>query len=163
MKIVFIILLLFGAFLFLTSQSQIAAREFELKTMTFNVRVDTPLDMFNSWSWRKHRVVAAIKDYQPDIIGIQEAKKHQVDYLHAYLAGYDWIGVGREGGTKENIVLSFIAVIKLLCLILALFGSRISRKLPARKVGGISGPGYVLGENFKTEQPAIVYTSITHI
>lgn len=57
--------------------------------MTYNIQVDsvfTPL-----WSARRDNVVENIQDHNPDILGLQEAKKHQQQYLFDELEGYDFV------------------------------------------------------------------------
>ncbi|HPD47499.1 MAG TPA: endonuclease/exonuclease/phosphatase family protein [Anaerohalosphaeraceae bacterium] len=71
----------------------------ELRVMSFNIRVATPLDMFgHSWDQRKDDVIDVIRRYRPDVCGLQEALKHQIDAIMGGLSGYGLIGVGRDDG-----------------------------------------------------------------
>lgn len=69
-----------------------------LNVMTFNIRYDNPNDP-NPWKDRKGEVAQVIAT--ADIIGLQEALKHQIDDLQARLPDHAWFGVGRDDG-KSN-------------------------------------------------------------
>lgn len=69
--------------------------------MTYNIRMDTVNDGINRWNLRKNRVFRLIQQYQPDLIGVQEALSHQLADLHAAFPSFGWYGVGRDDG-KEN-------------------------------------------------------------
>ncbi|MFA8343975.1 MAG: endonuclease/exonuclease/phosphatase family protein [Rhodothermaceae bacterium] len=72
-----------------------------VKIMSFNIRYDNPGDSLNNWNERKFLVADIIKKEQPDIIGIQEALRHQLDDLSKMLPDYFWVGIGRDDG--ENL------------------------------------------------------------
>ncbi|MBE0537416.1 MAG: endonuclease/exonuclease/phosphatase family protein [Phycisphaerae bacterium] len=75
----------------------------EVRVMTFNIRVATPLDrMGKSWNRRKDTVIDVIRQFSPDVLGLQEALKHQVDAIVDGLDGYDVIGVGRSDGQTRG-------------------------------------------------------------
>jgi endonuclease/exonuclease/phosphatase family metal-dependent hydrolase len=42
-----------------------------------------------------------LADRRPDVIGVQEARKEQIDDLVARVEGYAWVGVGRGGIVDE--------------------------------------------------------------
>lgn len=84
-----------------------AAEEIALRVLTFNVRYGTALDGDNSWSKRKDIVVNCIKQYDPDIMGMQECLAMQADYIAANLPGYRWTGVGREQNGKGEMTAVF--------------------------------------------------------
>ena len=69
--------------------------------MTFNIRYGTAEDGTNSWYYRAGAVIDMINDQKPDLIGMQEALKDQIDVLKDYLS-YKCIGVGRENGKSEG-------------------------------------------------------------
>ncbi|NBC26193.1 MAG: endonuclease/exonuclease/phosphatase [Bacteroidetes bacterium] len=74
-----------------------------LTVMSYNIRYDTPDDGINAWPNRKEYVAEMMGDrYGADIIGVQEALKHQIDELQAMLPGYSWVGVGRSDGWREG-------------------------------------------------------------
>lgn len=70
----------------------------DVAVMTYNIRFDNPGDGINAWPNRKNKVFALLKKYDPDIIGIQEALKHQIDEIIQALPEYTYIGAGRDDG-----------------------------------------------------------------
>lgn len=73
-----------------------------IKVMTYNIRLDTPMDSINQWPKRTHKVFDLIRKYDPDILGIQEAIHHQLMDLIKNLPEYDYIGVGRDDGKTKG-------------------------------------------------------------
>ncbi|MCA0932176.1 endonuclease/exonuclease/phosphatase family protein [Lutimonas saemankumensis] len=73
-----------------------------LSLMTYNIRYATDSDGENSWENRKEFLTDQIRFYSPDIFGIQEGLKLQVDHLQAELTGYDFVGVGRDDGKEKG-------------------------------------------------------------
>jgi endonuclease/exonuclease/phosphatase family metal-dependent hydrolase len=69
--------------------------ELPLGLMTFNIRTAYIDDGENSWSNRKALVVQAIERSAPDVVGLQEVVRVQVEYLASALKEYRWIGVDR--------------------------------------------------------------------
>ena len=69
-----------------------------IDVMTFNIRYENPGDGMFAWDSRKEMVFWLIEKYDPDILGIQEALKGQMDELDASLNAYSWSGAGREDG-----------------------------------------------------------------
>jgi endonuclease/exonuclease/phosphatase family metal-dependent hydrolase len=79
-----------------------------IRVMTFNIRYDNPADGINSWENRRKTVTENILSISPEMIGLQEVLKHQLDYLEENLPGYRSIGIGREDGrTKGEYVAVF--------------------------------------------------------
>lgn len=70
--------------------------------MTYNIRYATDNDGENSWHNRKEFLTDQIRFYSPDIFGIQEGLKVQVDHLDAELSDYTFIGVGRDDGKEKG-------------------------------------------------------------
>lgn len=66
--------------------------------MSYNIRYDTNDDGQNAWEHRRDTVVDSITHHRPDLIGVQEALRHQFEYLKRELSDYSWYGVGREDG-----------------------------------------------------------------
>lgn len=80
-----------------------------LSVMSFNVRVDngTPSDRANAWvsstgTSRRDLALSVVNDFDPDILGVQEALLNQVDDLQNALPGSDFYGVGREDGVNAG-------------------------------------------------------------
>ena len=66
--------------------------------MTYNIRYAEPNDGDNYWEVRKPEVAQLIQYYQPDILGLQEVLRPQLDYLRNALPDYRYVGVGRDDG-----------------------------------------------------------------
>lgn len=73
-----------------------------VRVMTYNLRYDTPNDGVNQWTNRISNVTALISKYDPDLIGVQEALKHQIDDLTKGLPQYEYVGVGRDNGKTKG-------------------------------------------------------------
>lgn len=76
--------------------------EAELDVMTFNVRLDAAVDSFNNWKYRKENVSKMLAYYEPDIVGMQEVLKNQLDDLKERMPDYTALGVGREDGKEKG-------------------------------------------------------------
>lgn len=72
----------------------------DIDVMSFNIRYGTAQDGENHWNNRKELVSDVIRDYLPDVLGLQEALRFQIDEIRKNLPEYDETGVGRDGGTK---------------------------------------------------------------
>src|SRR4030043_201084 len=72
----------------------------EIRVMTLNVRLDTPVDSMNAWPNRAVIVCNFIKNEKPDLLGLQEVLAHQYDVLDSALGDYTSVGVGRSDGAK---------------------------------------------------------------
>jgi endonuclease/exonuclease/phosphatase family metal-dependent hydrolase len=76
------------------------AGSLEVRIMTFNIRYGTADDGPDHWDKRKDLLFETIRQYAPDVIGVQEALRFQLDEIGQAIGGYAEIGLGREGGTK---------------------------------------------------------------
>lgn len=73
-----------------------------LKVGTFNVRGETPVDGAQRWEYRRSRFLDLVRDWSPDLLGLQEPLLPQLtDILHG-LPDYDWVGVGRDDGREAG-------------------------------------------------------------
>jgi endonuclease/exonuclease/phosphatase family metal-dependent hydrolase len=72
--------------------------DLELKVMTFNIRYGSANDGENHWNNRKDMVCSVLRRHNPDIVGLQEALRFQIDYIRVELPEYGEIGVAREDG-----------------------------------------------------------------
>jgi endonuclease/exonuclease/phosphatase family metal-dependent hydrolase len=78
--------------------SQLVDKE-SITVMSYNIRFDNPDDGINAWPHRSDHVAEMMgPKYESDIIGVQEALRHQLDELQQMLPDYDWVGVGRDDG-----------------------------------------------------------------
>ncbi len=66
--------------------------------MTFNLRYGTADDGENSWPHRRDLVLDVIREQAPDVLGVQEALRFQLDELAAAFPEYAEVGVGRDDG-----------------------------------------------------------------
>ncbi|WP_406284345.1 endonuclease/exonuclease/phosphatase family protein [Embleya sp. NBC_00896] len=73
-----------------------------LHVMTFNVRgPENPAP--NSWAEREPIVAELVRREHPHVLGTQEGRYHQIRALARELrSDYDWIGIGREGGSASE-------------------------------------------------------------
>jgi len=83
--------------------------EQHIRFMTFNVKYDNAYkqDCENSWSRRSGMVASMIRYHQIDVVGTQEALRHQVADLEQMLPEFGWIGAGRDDGADTG---EFVAI-----------------------------------------------------
>ena len=74
----------------------------EVKVISYNIRFANKKDGANIWQNRAKASPAMIKDYDPDVFGVQEALAVQLEYLDGKLPQYSFVGVGREDGKKKG-------------------------------------------------------------
>ncbi|CAI8728007.1 Endonuclease/exonuclease/phosphatase family protein [Priestia megaterium] len=80
---------------------------YELKVMTYNLRYLNDIDKSpHTWKERCPTIRQVIKKANPDIIGTQEVVYKQIKCLNK-LGDYDWVGLGREGGSKGEYMAVF--------------------------------------------------------
>ncbi len=94
-----LLLLVFGTVCLATTP--LHAEGEKLRVMTFNLRFANPDDPV-VWKERRVMQVDLIEKYSPDVIGIQEGLKEQVDYLMDHLPQYVVVGEGRKGGDDDE-------------------------------------------------------------
>ncbi|GGE29218.1 endonuclease [Marinithermofilum abyssi] len=84
------------------------ASNVDLRTMTFNLRYLNTYDQSpHTWEERRPTIREVIRMERPEIFGTQEGVYQQVMDIDADLPEYDWIGEGREGGTKGEFMAIF--------------------------------------------------------
>jgi endonuclease/exonuclease/phosphatase family metal-dependent hydrolase len=66
--------------------------------MSFNIRYGTANDGDDSWPNRSGMVIGVIRNHAPDILGVQEALRFQLDEMRSALPEYEEFGVGRDDG-----------------------------------------------------------------
>lgn len=71
-----------------------------LGVMTYNIRLDVASDGENAWANRKDFLSSQVLFYNPDILGVQEARPNQMADLKAALNDYKTIGIGRDGNNN---------------------------------------------------------------
>lgn len=77
-----------------------------LRVMSYNLRYasDTPP---HAWSERRPLVAQVIAAAAPDVIGTQEGVYPQLRDIATDLPDYDWIGLGRDGGSRGEFMAVF--------------------------------------------------------
>ncbi|MEX2171314.1 MAG: endonuclease/exonuclease/phosphatase family protein [Pirellulales bacterium] len=73
-----------------------------LRVMSFNIRYGTAKDGENEWSNRRELVCSTIRNFDPHVLGVQEALAFQIDEIAAAIEGYQVVGVGRDDGRREG-------------------------------------------------------------
>lgn len=74
----------------------------QLKVMTFNIRTRTIIDGLNHWSRRKGFVADTIAGNGADIVGLQEVKNSQLNYVKSKLPEYTAYAAGRSNGDRRG-------------------------------------------------------------
>ena len=74
-----------------------------LRVMSLNVRTGTAPDGANAWPKRRKLLLRAVRDYDPDLLGTQEALKFQNVEIQQVLPGHAFVGVGRDDGTDAGV------------------------------------------------------------
>ncbi|GEM_PF-29758 len=79
-----------------------SAGDSELLVMSFNIRYGTADDGENSWPNRREMAVDVLRRHAPDVVGLQEALRFQIDEIRQSLPPYGEIGVGRDDGKTRG-------------------------------------------------------------
>ncbi|MBX3748456.1 MAG: endonuclease/exonuclease/phosphatase family protein [Opitutaceae bacterium] len=79
---------------------------FTVKAMTYNIQV-AGTQPPHAWALRLPLMVRLLQRETPDVIGTQEGRYEQVRDLATALPDYDWIGVGRDGGSEGEFMAVF--------------------------------------------------------
>ncbi len=74
----------------------------ETRVMTFNIRLDIPVDGENRWEARIPVVKSYMDSVTPDIVGMQEVLHNQLTDLLEIMPEYSFIGTGRDDGRQEG-------------------------------------------------------------
>lgn len=74
----------------------------DLTVMSFNIRYGTARDGVNAWEHRRDLLFATIATQDPEILGLQEALRFQLDAIADAVPGYVEIGVGRDDGVTTG-------------------------------------------------------------
>jgi len=69
-----------------------------MNIITYNIRYNTPSDKENAWPNRRAEVMNLLKLHKADIFSVQEALYDQIMDLKDGMAGFDYVGVGRDDG-----------------------------------------------------------------
>jgi endonuclease/exonuclease/phosphatase family metal-dependent hydrolase len=86
-----------------SGEYQVPSQENVVKAMTFNIRVDTFLDVLgHGWGGRKKIAAETIARNAPDVVGLQESLNKQVRYLDNALPQYACYTAGRSNGKTRG-------------------------------------------------------------
>jgi hypothetical protein len=99
-------LLLICVGLLVSARDLVAAVPLELRVMTYNLRFASTQSP-NAWPDRRPVMQALINREAPDVFGTQEGLYGQLRDLAAGLPAYEWIGLGRAGGSKDEFAAVF--------------------------------------------------------
>lgn len=77
-----------------------------LRVATFNLRFAST-NMPNAWSVRRPVMQACLAEMAPDIMGTQEGLYPQLKDIAADAPDYNWIGLGRDGGSRGEFMAIF--------------------------------------------------------
>ena len=93
----FIVLLFYlvGYFELLAQDRDLSKQPRDIKVMSFNIRLGVAKDGENRWDLRKELVVKTIREYNPDLLGLQEVFPMQEEYLRENFPGYVYYGRSR--------------------------------------------------------------------
>jgi endonuclease/exonuclease/phosphatase family metal-dependent hydrolase len=79
------------------------AKKSGIRVMSFNIKCKAPDDGENGWEYRKQKTIGMLSFHRPDIAGLQEVFKEQLNDLENSLQEcYSWVGVGREDGKEKG-------------------------------------------------------------
>jgi endonuclease/exonuclease/phosphatase family metal-dependent hydrolase len=77
----------------------------DVRVMTFNVKQHNPRsqqskDAPTHWDRRKDMVFDILRDYSPEVLGLQEPYRSQLDDIRKAFPQFDEVGEGRDGGSR---------------------------------------------------------------
>jgi len=73
-----------------------------LTIMSYNLRVDFGGDGENNWQFRRNFLAGQIAFYNPDFIGTQEGKAHQLQFIDSLLVNHKFIGLSRDNSKTDG-------------------------------------------------------------
>lgn len=71
-----------------------------INIMSFNIRRGTKQDGKNHWLFRRELVNEVLKEYSPDVLGLQEALDFQISEIRAMLPEYEMVNIISSGDNK---------------------------------------------------------------
>lgn len=76
------------------------ASALDVRVMSYNIRYGTAGDGANDWSNRRELLIVQLRTLGPELIGMQEALRFQIDEVREALPHFGEVGIGRDGGEK---------------------------------------------------------------
>jgi endonuclease/exonuclease/phosphatase family metal-dependent hydrolase len=86
--------------------AQAPAESVALRVVTFNLRFASDKKP-NSWAERRPAMRACIAEMAPDVMGTQEGLYPQLKDIAADQPDYEWVGLGRDGGSRGEFMAIF--------------------------------------------------------
>src|SRR5690606_18324877 len=77
------------------------AKDNPVRIMSYNIRLPHTGDGIHYWDQRRPLLTSLIRFHEPDVIGLQEAFRRQLDEISADLPQYEWYGVCRTDGSTS--------------------------------------------------------------
>lgn len=74
----------------------------KLRVMSFNIRYSAANDGDNSWKNRQELFTAAVRAFDPDLLGTQEVLADQYEDLQRLFPDYTAVGVARTDGARKG-------------------------------------------------------------
>ena len=87
---------------FISSAADKQEKDYDLKVISYNIRMGAAKDGTNSWEFRYPATALMIEDQKPDVFGLQEAFSYQVRFIAENFKDYDNVGVGRDNGKDKG-------------------------------------------------------------
>lgn len=109
------------------------------------------------WENRRPVMVSMLKEYQPDIFGVQEGLRPQLDYLIDSLTDYACFGEGRDGLDKSEHVAIFYNVKKIYCIEGHTFWLSETPEIPGSKSWETSLPRLVTWGRFQLKSTGTAF------
>ena len=76
---------------------------YKLRIMSYNIRLYTKADgPKNLWENRRDPLCKYVAKVSPDVLGMQEVVRNQLDDVLQRLPDYDFVGVGRDDGATKG-------------------------------------------------------------
>ena len=91
---------------FISSAADKQEKDYDLKVISYNIRMGAAKDGTNSWEFRYPATALMIEDQKPDVFGLQEAFSYQVRFIAENFKDYDNVGVGRDNGKEKGEFMS---------------------------------------------------------
>lgn len=71
-----------------------------MAVMSFNILTTRAIGRRWRWTHRREAVLEAIRAFDGDVVGLQEARRPQLRFLRDRLVGFDVVSIGRGGGER---------------------------------------------------------------
>ncbi len=152
----FLRLLLAGVLLSSTVMFAAESTNTELRVATYNLRFASDFGP-NSWPERRPLMQQVVSAMAPDVMGTQEGLHQQLLDMAADLPDYDWIGVGRDGGTRGEFMAIFYRKARLQPLATNHFWLSDTPEIPASASWGNKAKRMVTWVQFRDRQSGVEF------